>query len=656
MKFARRGRFRSLIATQCRGFVGYPQCFLAIALFFAPQIFSPQILSAQQNSTPAVKSGETAQANKPDEATPAKSDQTAPVTKPEETIVVTGVYEPVPLGEVDRPITQIDVKSNELVTNSLEDFLRLDSSIDLQERGVNGTQADVAMRGGTFEQTLILVDGFRMNDLQTGHHDMDLPFPVDSFSDVEVLHGAGSAMYGSDAVGGAINFITHAPPVTELRVRGAIGNFGVNQESGTGSVVEGAFSEQLDFARDYSSGFTTDRDYRNLELSSLTDFSTALGNSELIVSHNDRPFGANQFYGPYDSWEHTNTYFVGAKQDLGKNTQISFAYRHHRDRFVLFRESPAIYQNIHALNSIQAAIRRRQGINRNTHFFYGAEGYDDSIHSTNLGDHTRGRAAAYAAFDTRAWNRLSFNVAAREEVYRSFQGEFSPSVSAGYWLNSHFKFRGNASHAFRVPTLTDLYYHDPTSLGNPDLRPERAWDFEGGLDWNAPHRLHGDVTLFQLREQDVIDYMRDSPTAEWQATNIDRLHFDGVEASLDAPLFHSQELDLSYTAMHGYHDPMAPGVESEYAFWYPTQSAVVSWRAQLPYGLLARSRIGVLDRYQYKTYGLWDIYLTRNAGRIHPFVQLTNLTNTSYQEVQMVAMQGRAIVAGVEVVVFSGRK
>ena len=172
-----------------------------------------------------------------------------PPSKPRVSVVVTGVYEPVPLGEVDRPITQIDVKSNELVTNSLEDFLRLDSSIDLQERGVNGTQADVAMRGGTFEQTLILVDGFRMNDLQTGHHDMDLPFPVDSFSDVEVLHGAGSAMYGSDAVGGAINFITHAPPVTELRVRGAIGNFGVNQESGTGSVVDGRLFRAVGFSR-----------------------------------------------------------------------------------------------------------------------------------------------------------------------------------------------------------------------------------------------------------------------------------------------------------------------------------------------------------------------------------------------------------------------
>ena len=148
------------------------------------------------------------------------------------------------------------------------------------------------------------------------------------------------------------------------------------------------------------------------------------------------------------------------------------------------------------------AFRRRceggKGISQNTHLFYGAEGYSDSIHSTNLGDHTRGRVAAYAALDTRALNRFSFNIGAREEVYRSVQGQFSPSISAGYWLNSHLKFRGNVSHAFRVPSLTDLYYHDPTSVGSPNLRPERAWDLETGLEWNGRRRLHGDLTLFQL--------------------------------------------------------------------------------------------------------------------------------------------------------------
>ena len=99
-----------------------------------------------------------------------------------------------------------------------------------------------------------------------------------------------------------------------------------------------------------------------------------------------------------------------------------------------------------------------------------------------------------------------------------------------------------------------------------------------------------------------------------------------------------------------------PGVESEYAFWYPAQSAVVSWSAHCRIGLLARSRIGVLDRYQYKTYGFGTFTSLAIRAASILSVQLTNLTNTSYQEVQMVAMQGRAIVAGVEVVVFSGKK
>lgn len=575
--------------------------------------------------------------------------------KPKETVVVTGVYQPIPLGEVDRPITQIDVRTNELLSNSLEDFLRLDSSIDLEERGPNGTQADVAMRGGTFEQTLILLDGFRMNDLQTGHHDMDLPFPVDSFSEVEVLHGSGSTIYGSDAVSGAINFISRPPRASDFRIRTGFGNFGVNQESATASVVSGGLAEQVSFARDYSSGFMPDRDYRDLAISSFTEVSTRLGESEVILAHNDRPFGANQFYGPYDSWEHTNTWFVAGKQNLGKSTQVSFAFRQHHDRFVLFREDPLYYQNRHTLRSVQGALRRRQQIKTNMHLYYGAEGYSDSIQSTNLGDHKRGRVAAYAAFDVRALKRFSFNIGAREEAYRSVQGQFSPSVSAGYWLNSHLKIRGNISHAFRVPSLTDLYYHDPTSVGNLSLRPERAWDMEGGLDWNGPHRLRGDLTFFQLREQDVIDYMRGSPTAVWQATNIDRLHFNGLEGSLRAPLSRTQELDVSYTAMHGYHEAM-PGIESEYAFWYPAQSGVLSWQGHLPRGLIARSRVGILDRYSYKTYGLWDVYLAWSAGRLHPFVQFTNLMNTSYQEVQMVAMPGRAAIVGVDVAILRGKK
>ncbi len=80
-------------------------------------------------------------------------------------------------------------------------------SLDVQQRAP-GTSADLSIRGSTFEETLILVNGLRLNDAQTGHNNLDIPFPFESVQRIEVLKGAGSTLYGSDAMGGAVNFIT----------------------------------------------------------------------------------------------------------------------------------------------------------------------------------------------------------------------------------------------------------------------------------------------------------------------------------------------------------------------------------------------------------------------------------------------------------------
>jgi iron complex outermembrane receptor protein len=569
-----------------------------------------------------------------------------------QTVVVTGVFEPVPLEEADRPVDVIEVRKLDLVSNSLVDFLRLDSSVDLQERGPNGTQADVSIRGGTFEQTLVLLNGFRMNDAQTGHHDMDLPVPLDAVSSVEILPGSGSTLYGSDAMGGVVNFITQAPNATELRVRTAFGNFGVNQQSASFTTVFQRLTEQVAFSRDFSAGFMPDRDYRNLEFFSDTHLTSRLGPTDVVLAHNDRPFGANDFYGDYDSWERTRTWFGSFRQALGSNNEISFAFRKHTDLFVLVREDPQIYTNYHGLDSYQTAFRRRERLRKNARLFYGVEGYQDSIASNNLGDHTRGRLAGYLDLDVRAWRRLSFSLGAREEFYKSVRGQFVPAFDAGYWISSNLKLRGDVSRSFRVPSMTDLYYHDPTTLGSPNLLPESAWSTEVGLDWHASSRVTGELTAFDRWEHNVIDYTRHSSTDIWQAANIQRLHFRGVEAALKTKVKRSQELDLRYTAVRGFRDQLGD-LQTLYVFNYPVDSGVVSWQASLPHGLEARSRLGILKRYGRDPYGLWDFYLARGAGRIHPFLQLTNLTNTSYQEVVGVPMPGRAIVAGVEFVLFS---
>jgi iron complex outermembrane receptor protein len=572
-----------------------------------------------------------------------------------ETIVVTGVYEPVAIDQVDRSVSVLPVKEQQLLSNTWVDFLRLDPSLDLQQRAPDGVQSDLSIRGGTFGQTLLLVNGQRMNDAQSGHHNMDIPLPLEAVSQIEVLRGSGSTLYGSDAIGGVVNIITKPPEATEFHLRTGFGNFGTNQQRGSFAVVDGNLTEQLTFSRDFSTGIADDRDYRNLAFTSSTHLVSPLGASEATLSYMDHPFGANAFYGPFNSWENTKTWLASFRQALGKKTEASFSFRRHSDLFVLFRDRPEIYTNHHAVETYQAALRRNESLSDNVKLHYGVEGYHDAILSNNLGDHARARAAGYASLDVHVLRRFSFSIGAREEVYRSISGEFSPSVSGGVWLSQHFKLRASASHAFRVPSYTDLYYHDPANIGNPNLLPERAWSYEGGLDWNAGKKVRGELVVFHRRETNGIDYVRTSLTDISRATNIQNLNFTGVEASVSFKPAAWQQLDLRYTGMHGARDSL-PGVISQYAFNFPSNSAVAAWQVSLPWGIAARTRVGALQRLEQSTYALWDVYLAETRGRVHPFLQFTNLTNTVYQEIQGVPMPKRGVLGGVEIAVFTRKK
>ncbi|HVP47665.1 MAG TPA: TonB-dependent receptor plug domain-containing protein, partial [Bryobacteraceae bacterium] len=150
-----------------------------------------------------------------------------------DSIVVTGTWEPLTLDELDRSVTVLPLRADTLLLNSWMDALRLDPSLDLGERAPNGVQSDVSIRGASFGQTLVLLNGIRVNDAQSGHHNMDVPLPPEGIARVEVLRGSGSTMYGSDAVGGVINMITDPPESSQFRLRTAAGNFGVNQERGS---------------------------------------------------------------------------------------------------------------------------------------------------------------------------------------------------------------------------------------------------------------------------------------------------------------------------------------------------------------------------------------------------------------------------------------
>ena len=580
--------------------------------------------------------------------------QSSAVQPQKEVVVVTGNYEPAPLQESDRSVDVLEVGASPALFRSWADVLRLDPSIDLQQRAP-GTQADLSIRGSSFEQTLVLVDGLRVNDAQSGHHDLDLPIPFAAIGRIEVLHGSGSTLYGSDAIGGAVNFITCSPSATELRFGAGAGNFGSNTQNGSLAYLAKRWSEELSFTRDFSSGFMPDRDYRNFAAASETRFQTALGQSALLLGLSDRPFGANQFYGDFNSWERTKGWFIGATQELGSNTELAFGYRRHTDEFVLLRNRPQVYENNHVTDSWQGAIRERKKLNENNRFYYGAEVFEDSIDSNNLGLHARTQGAPYVDFDARVIRRLSLSVGAREEVFSGGSSDFSPTIAAGYAISSRLRLKGSVAHAFRLPTYTDLYYSDPANLGNPNLRPETSWSYEGGLDWTSSGRLGGGFTLFHRHDYDVIDYVRATPQDLWRAVNIDDLRFTGVEAIARLKVARSQQFELAYTALYGAQQALR-GLQSKYIFNYPLNQASFGWLGEAPGRIQFRSRVGVTQRYQADAYPLMELSAIRDFGFVQPYAEITNATNTGYEEVAGVRMPGRTFLLGMQFILFKGQQ
>jgi iron complex outermembrane recepter protein len=106
---------------------------------------------------------------------------------------------------------------------------------------------------------------------------------------------------------------------------------------------------------------------------------------------------------------------------------------------------------------------------------------------------------------------------------------------------------------------------------------------------------------------------------------------------------------LRYTWLLGTQDTVPIGY-TKYTFNYPTDSAVAAWQGEYQ-GVLYRTRLGVLNRREREPYALWDVYAGLSRGTVHPFVQMSNVTATSYQEIQGVRMPGRTVIGGVEWVV-----
>jgi iron complex outermembrane receptor protein len=568
-----------------------------------------------------------------------------------ETVIVLGEIEPVTVGESARPVVTLELLP--LVQTDVEDVLRTDASVDIQQRAPGWVMNDVSIRGASFEQTLVLLNGLRLDDVETSHFNLDAPVPMSVLAGADVLHGAGSTLYGSDAIGGVIDLRTKKPDADSLRLRAGGGSFASDEEGFVGSLARARCSEILAGDRARSEGFQFDRDYRTQDVSSESWLKSPLGTSDLLFAGDERVFGANQFFGNYPSSEHTKGWFGALTQQLGEHTTAAVAYRRHTDEFVLFRYQPSIYENNHIDQSYEGSLRDSRSLHHGLTLLTGLEETTDQIDSTNLGDHGRNRGAGYGELQWRGV-RGSLTGGLREEVFSGGRVVSSPMGEGTLRLGEDWKVRGAVSYGFRLPTFLDLYYSDPTTVGNANLAPESAWSYEGGTDWYPSAKLAVSATVFTARQKNTIDYTRAEATQLWQATNLGALALSGVESQVEWRATSSQQLRFSWTYLHGSQSALG-SLQSEYVFNYPVNNGRTTWLWHARQGLLVSSQLGVLERTKLAPvpsapYAVWDLSIARDKGRWQPYVRATNLSSTGYQEIQGVPMPPRAVIAGVEIV------
>ena len=467
------------------------------------------------------------------------------------------------LSETGRSITVIDGKMIEkLPANSLDELLKYTSSVEVQQRGPAGAQADFVIRGGTFQQVLVLLDGIKINDPLTGHFSAYLPIAPSQIERIEILKGPAAAIYGAEAIGGVINIIskifaaykkensTHTNAAVAAGEYGYLGaNAGFYKTSGKINFSLGALSNNATgqlLRNDNRGYFHTNTFSANAGVALATHW-----NLFLHSSYDDRDFAAQNFYTTFVSdtaTEKVKTWWNHAKlrhSSSNSTDEIDAAYKKTSDHY-LYNPVSTANENKSAATSLQYVHTKTLS----TSFFYnyGFSGEYKTIVSNDRGDHHNENAAVFGSFIFKK-NNLSVNPGLRIVSDKNYGTQLLPQANITYKINT-LSLKANAGRAIRSADFTERYnnYNKPFvangTIGNPDLRAEKSWSYEAGADLLLPHFKIG-AAYFYRNQHDVIDYVATpyaeiprkinlSPTGTYAfAQNLKKVTTSGVEIELN---------------------------------------------------------------------------------------------------------------------------
>lgn len=203
--------------------------------------------------------------------------------------------------------------------NNVAELLQQVAGIDIRRRGVSGMQADLYIRGGGFDQTLLLIDGIKVEDAQTGHHTMNMALPIEVIERIEIIKGSASRVYGQNAFSGAINIITSKVAENMTSVSLESGSYKQQNASVTISRKNEDQSVLFHYSNNSSDGHKYNTDYKNENYFLKNRFEIKGLPIDMVSSFNERKFGANGFYASpeaIDQYEETQASLLGFSTNI----------------------------------------------------------------------------------------------------------------------------------------------------------------------------------------------------------------------------------------------------------------------------------------------------------------------------------------------------
>lgn len=574
--------------------------------------------------------------------------------------------------EQGRVLTVVDkLEIERLPVHTIDELLDYVSGLDLRQRGTGGVQADVSIRGGSFDQVLVLLNGINITNPQSGHYNLDIPVDLADVSRVEVLQGASARVLGVNAFSGAINIVTEQPGKTELSARLTAGGFNTTGQHVSASYGTEAFRMLGSASHERSDGYIDNTDYETTDAFLHAVYQTGrAGKFGLQAGYQQKAYGANGFYSlSYpNQFDRTRTFLTALSWSLNRarwqwNGQLY--WRQHHDVYELFRDfehAPDWYtgHNYHRtdVGGGKLTVSYRSVVGK---FTLGADVRDEHIFSNVLGDpmnapkrvpfveeasytHAKNRLSSVLFADySQQFGAFFVSVGGAVNHTTDFGLHYFGGADLGYRPSDGLKLYASFNSAVRLPTFTDLYYKSATQLSNPDLKPETSKTFEVGAEYRRQSwSVEADV-YYRLGDH-IIDWVKHPDSIRWESRNLTDVNALGGDVSFryDFEKSFVRSVTMTYSYLHL--DKKAEGFDSKYALDYLKHKCRVAVRHAVWNRLEALWNLSFNDRFgtygdfgtgalvDYAPYFLLDARLQWSGRQVDVFADVNNILNTHYAD------------------------